>query len=335
MKNNGKYDYLLVGAGLYNAVLARKLADSGKKVLVIDRRAHIAGNCYTKRMSDINVHYYGAHIMHTSDAKVWDFICSYTQMNNYTNRVRVNYEENIYSFPINMNTLNQLYGVVTPEQAQKKIDSVRVSYTNPSNLEEWALSQVGEDIYQIFIKGYTVKQWGKSPKKLPASIIKRLPIRYAYNDNYFNDRYQGIPVGGYTQLFEKLFEGIEIRLSQNYLDQRDYWNSLADTVVYSGSIDEFFDYKFGELEWRSLIFDHQVLEVNDYQGTAVMNYTSQDIPYTRILEHKHFECTSVLPDKGKTVITKEYPADWSRDKEAYYPVRDSRGKSELSNNRSV
>ncbi len=325
------YDFLLVGAGLYNAVLARKLTDAGKKVLVIDKRPHIAGNCYTKKMSDINVHYYGAHIMHTSDSKVWEFICNYTQMNNYTNRVRVNYKEKIYSFPINMNTLNQLYGVVNPQQARDKINAVCVPCENPANLEEWILSQVGKDIYQIFIKGYTTKQWGRSPKELPASIVKRLPIRYTYNDNYFNDRYQGIPAAGYTQFFNKLFEGVEVRLSQNYLDKRDYWNKLANVVVYSGGIDEFFNYKCGELEWRSLTFDHHVLTVNDYQGTGVINYTAQDVPYTRILEHKHFEYTSVLPDQGKTIITKEYPANWSRGKEAYYPVRDSDGKSWLFN----
>jgi len=327
--NNHKYDYLIVGAGLYGAAFARLMHDAGKKVKVIDKRPHIAGNCYTQEVNGIHVHKYGAHIMHTSKKKVWDFILQYTEMNHYTNRVRVRFEDKLYSFPINMNTLNQLYGVLTPEEAKEKLASVKIPNSNPQNLEEYILSIVGPEIYETFIKGYTQKQWGKSPKELPASIIKRLPIRFTYDDNYFNDCYQGIPKNGYTQFFEKLLSGIELELNIDFLENKSEVESLARKIIYCGKIDEFFDYKFGELEWRSLRFDIQELEVNDFQGTAVVNYTAEDVPFTRILEHKHFDQVGVLPEMGHTVITKEYPEEWDRAKEAYYPVRDSMGRSEL------
>ena len=323
------YDYLIVGAGLYGAVFAREMVNAGKKVLIIEKRDHIAGNCYTRNDEGINVHQYGAHIMHTNDHKVWSYIQNYCQLNNYTNRVKANYQGTIYSLPINMNTLHQVYGVITPEQAEKKIESLKVPIDNPKNLQEWMHASVGEELYEMFIKGYTTKQWGKSPTELPASIIKRLPIRLTYNDNYFNDRYQGIPIGGYTQFFEHLLDRIPVQLSTDFLADREYWLNQAKEIVYCGMIDEFLNYQDGELEWRSLRFDHNRLEERNYQGTAVMNYTELDIPFTRVLEHKHFEHTGTLPNLGHTVVTHEYPQEWDRSKEAYYPVRDVNGESAL------
>ena len=323
------YDYLIVGAGLYGSTVARLLSDAGKKVLVIDKRDHIGGNCYTQVIDDIHVHKYGAHILHTNDVDVWSFILRFTEVNNYTNRVRVYHGDRVFSFPINMNTLHQVFGVVTPQQARELINSKKIDIPNPKNLKEWALSQVGEELYNIFIEGYTKKQWGKSPEELPSSIIKRLPIRYTYNDNYFNDQFQGIPSNGYTAMFESMLHEIEVMINTNYLDDKEYWRNQADKVIYCGRIDEYFDYCLGNLEWRSLLFETKSIDMNDFQGAAVVNYAEEKYDYTRILEHKHFQYTSTIPDKNKTVITYEYPAEWNISKEAYYPVRDSQGQSEL------
>ncbi|MBF8964580.1 UDP-galactopyranose mutase [Pontibacter sp. FD36] len=312
------YDYLIVGAGMYGATFAREMTDKGKKCLVIDRRSHIAGNCYTENKEGINIHKYGAHIFHTDDENIWNYVQRFAEFNNFKNSPRVRYKDKIYSFPINLFTLYQIYGVQTPEEARQKLEEVRVKNDNPQNLEEWILSQVGEEIYDIFIKGYTTKQWMKDPKELPSFIIKRLPIRLNFNDNYFFDRFQGIPIGGYTKLFENLLSGIEVQLDTDYFADRDYFDGLADKVVFTGRIDEFYNYRFGELEYRTLRFEHSYHAIEDYQGNAVVNYTELDIPYTRIIEHKHFE----FGKQPYTYVTKEYPEVWQKDSIPYYPIND-------------
>lgn len=316
------YDYLIVGAGLFGSVFARQVTNAGYSCLVIDKRDHVAGNCYTENINGIDVHKYGPHIFHTNNDKVWKYINQFAEFNNYTHHPKVNHDGKIYSFPINLFTLSQLWGVTTPAEAFAKLNSVKVRIDNPASLEEWALSQVGEEIYNIFIRGYTKKQWNKDPKELPASIIKRLPIRLTFDDNYFNDGYQGIPIGGYTKLFERMLESIPIEVGVDYLANRDRYDRIATKVVYTGPIDEFFNNAYGVLEWRSLRFEHELIQDRDFQGTSIMNFTKEDIPFTRIVEHKHFD----LRDQKDTVITREYPQDWNTSREKFYPVNDEKNQ---------
>ena len=321
-----KYDYLIVGAGLFGAVFAYEMNKKGKKCLVIDRRNHIGGNIYCEKIDDINVHKYGAHIFHTSDKEIWEYVNQFAEFNNYVNSPIANYKGEIYNLPFNMNTFSKLWGVVTPKEAAEKIEEQKAEFniTEPKNLEEQAISLIGKDIYMKLIKEYTEKQWGRDCKELPAFIIKRLPVRFTYDNNYFNDRYQGIPVGGYNIIIEKMLENIDVELGVDYLQNKEKYNELADKILYTGMIDEYYDYKFGNLEWRSLKFETEVLPDEDnYQGNAVVNYTSHDQEYTRIIEHKHFEFNKC---KG-TVITKEYPQDWKLGDEAYYPVNDDKNNS--------
>ena len=320
-----QYDYLIVGAGLFGSVFAQQMTLKGKKCLVIEKRNHIGGNVYTEKQEDIQVHKYGAHIFHTSNKKVWDYVNSFVEFNRYTNSPIANYKGNLYNLPFNMNTFYQLWGVKTPEEAQKKIEEQKAEFSyikEPKNLEEQALILGGKDIYEKLIKGYTEKQWGRSAKEIPAFIIKRLPFRFTFDNNYFNDNYQGVPIGGYTLLVEKLLKGIEYRLGVNYLEDKEYWNSIANTIVYTGKIDEFFNNCFGRLDYRSLRFENELLDTPNYQGNAVVNYTEREIPYTRIIEHKHFE----FGTQPKTIITREYPLDISEGEEAYYPINDEKNQ---------
>ena len=287
--------------------------------MVIDRRNHIGGNCYTKNIEQINVHKYGAHIFHTSSKQLWDYINRWAEFNSYRHHLKSKIGNEVYSFPINMMTLHQLWGICTPSEAKQKLDEVCIPIKNPSNLEEWILSKVGYEIYDKFIKGYTKKQWGKHPSSLPASIIQRIPIRLTYNDCYFNDQYQGIPQGGYTQIFNRMLSGINVELGIDYLKDKDYFDSIANKVVYTGALDEFFDYDSGMLEWRSLKFEEEI-HTGDFQGVSVMNYADENIPYTRIIEHKHFE----FGKQSNTVITKEYPQKWSKGLSKIYPVNDEK-----------
>ena len=321
-----KYDYLIVGAGLYGAVFAYEANKRGKKCLVIDRRKHIGGNIYCENINGINVHKYGAHIFHTSDKEIWNYVNQFVEFNNYVNSPIANYKGEIYNLPFNMNTFSKLWGISTPKEAQEKIEEQKSEYniTEPQNLEEQAISLFGIDIYLKLVKEYTEKQWGRDCKELPAFIIKRLPVRFTYDNNYFNDRYQGIPIGGYNKIIEKLLENADIELGVDYLKNKEKYNELADKILYTGMIDEFYDYKLGNLEWRSLKFENEILKNEDnYQGNAVVNYTSHDQKYTRIIEHKHFEFNKC---KG-TVITKEYPQDWKKGDEAYYPVNDEKNNT--------
>lgn len=317
--NKDKYDYIIVGSGIFGSVFAYELNKIGKKVLVVEKRNHIGGNCYTENIENINVHKYGPHIFHTNDKKIWNYINQFAEFNNYINRPKVNYKNNIYSFPINLFTLYQLWGVKTPSEASKKLEQVKIKIDNPSNLEEWILSQIGEEIYNIFIKGYTTKQWGREPKYLPASIIKRLPIRMNFDDNYFNDKYQGIPIGGYTQIFNKMLSGIEIITDVDFLKNKEYFENKTNKIIFTGKIDELYNYEFGKLEYRSLKFENEILD-GDFQGNAVVNYTEQNIPYTRITEHKHFE----FGTQEKTIITKEYSDNYDDTKVPYYPIGDNK-----------
>ena len=320
-----QYDYLIVGAGLFGSVFAQQMTLKEKKCLVIERRNHIAGNVYTEKQEDIQVHKYGAHIFHTSNKEVWDYVNSFVEFNRYTNSPIANYKGKLYNLPFNMNTFYQLWGVKTPEEALKKIEEQKAEFSHikePKNLEEQALILGGKDIYEKLIKGYTEKQWGRPATDIPAFIIKRLPFRFTFDNNYFNDIYQGIPIGGYTLLVEKLLEGIEYKLGVNYLENKEYWDSIADTIVYTGKIDEFFNNSFGRLDYRSLRFENEILDTPNYQGNAVVNYTEREIPYTRIIEHKHFE----FGTQPKTIITKEYPLDISESNEAYYPINDERNQ---------
>lgn len=322
------YDYLIIGSGLYGSVCARELTDLGYKCLVIEKRDHIGGNCYTENIDGINVHKYGPHIFHTSDKGVWDYIRQYADFNHFSYRPRVNYKGKIYSFPINLMTLYQVYGVTTPDEALRKLDDVKVPIDTPKNLEEWILSQVGPDLYNIFVKGYTTKQWNKNPKDLPASIIRRLPIRMTFDDNYYEDIYQGIPIGGYTQIFKGLLKGIEVMLNTDYFENREYFDTLAKKIIYTGPVDRFYDYKFGKLEYRSLRFETMNLPMADYQGVAGMNYTDAEVPYTRIVEHKHFE----FGRQKNTIITREYPENKG---EPYYPINDSANNETYKNYKSL
>lgn len=317
-----KYDYLIVGAGLYGSIFAHEAIKKGKKCLVIDKRTHVGGNIYTEEIEGINMHKYGAHIFHTSNKKVWEYINQFVEFNNYVNSPIAIYKREIYNLPFNMNTFNKLWGVMTPEEARNKIEEQKIKYEllNPKNLEEQAISLIGKDIYEKLIKGYTEKQWGRSAKELPAFIIKRIPVRFTYDNNYFNDRYQGIPIGGYTKIIEKLLEGVEVRLNCNFIDKRKEYEKIAEKIVFTGMIDEYYNYCFGKLEYRTLKFETEILNVENYQGNAVVNYTEKEIPYTRIIEHKHFE----FGKQEKTIITKEYPKEWKNEDEPYYPVNDEK-----------
>ena len=316
------YDYLIVGAGLFGSIFAYEAKKRGKNCLVIDKRPHIGGNIYTKEVEGINVHEYGAHIFHTSNHEVWEYIQQFATFNRYTNSPIARYKDEIYNMPFNMNTFNKLWGVITPEQAKKKIEQqIKESgITDPKNLEEQAISLVGRDIYEKLVKGYTQKQWGRRCDELPSFIIKRLPVRFTYDNNYFNDLYQGIPIGGYTQIIEKMLEGIDIQLNCDYFSNRKELETTANKIVFTGMIDQYYDYCFGELEYRSLRFETEVLEIENYQGNAVVNYNEYEIPYTRIIEHKHFE----YGKQEKTVITREYPATWKIGDEPYYPMNDEK-----------
>lgn len=314
------YDYLIVGAGLYGAVFARELTARGKKCLVIDRRNHIAGNIYTENVSGINVHKYGAHIFHTSDKEVWDYVNQFTEFNNYINSPIAVYKDELYNLPFNMNTFSKMWGVRTPIEAKAKIAEqvATLNISEPRNLEEQALSLVGTDVYTKLVKGYTEKQWGRDCKDLPAFIIKRLPCRFVYDNNYFNDRYQGIPIGGYTAMVQKMLDGVELRLNTDYFDLIQREPNIAEKVVYTGCIDEFFGYKLGVLNYRSVRFETEELPIENFQGNAVVNYTEREVPYTRIIEHKHFE----FGKQPTTVISREYSAEWKPGMEPYYPVND-------------
>ncbi len=319
------YDYLIVGAGLFGAVFAHEMTEKGKKCLVIDKRNHIGGNIYTEEIEGINVHRYGAHIFHTSNKKIWDYVNRFAEFNRYTNCPVARYKDELYNLPFNMNTFNKLWGVVTPDEARAKIaEQVKeAGITEPSNLEEQAISLVGKDIYEKLVKGYTEKQWGKRADQLPSFIIKRLPVRMIYDNNYFNDLYQGIPVGGYTKMVERMLDGVEVRLGCDYFVKKDEYDAMALKTVFTGMIDEYYNYCYGELEYRSLRFETEILDTDNYQGNAVVNYTEYEVPYTRIIEHKHFE----YADAEKTVVTREYPADWKHGDEPYYPMNDEKNNA--------
>ena len=317
-----EYDYLIVGAGLFGAVFAHEMTKKGKKCLVIERRYHIAGNAYTELTENINVHKYGAHIFHTNSKEIWEYINQFADFNRFTNSPVANYKGEYYNLPFNMNTFYQMWGVKTPEEAKAKIEEQKAeaNIENPQNLEEQAISLIGKDIYEKLVKGYTEKQWGRKCEDLPAFIIKRLPVRFTFDNNYFNDLYQGIPIGGYTNIVEKMLEGIEVRLNTNFFDDKEKWMNIADKIIFTGMIDQYYDYCYGELEYRGLNFEFETLDVENYQGNAVINYTDAETPYTRIIEHKHFENS----DSPKTIITKEYPKFWSKGEEAYYPMNDDK-----------
>ena len=332
-----KYDYLIVGSGLYGATFAHFAHKQGKKCLVIDKRAHLGGNIYCENIEGINVHKYGAHIFHTSNKKVWEFVNSIVEFNRYTNSPVANYKGKLYNLPFNMNTFYQMWGVTTPEEAQAKIDEQKAKYNEelriknlelglanePHNLEEQAMLLVGKDIYEKLIKGYTEKQWGRKCTELPAFIIKRLPVRLVFDNNYFNDKYQGIPVGGYNKLIEGLLEGIGTKTDIDFFEDRSYWESIADKIVFTGKIDEFYGYQFGKLNYRTVRFEQEIIDKPNYQGNAVVNYTEREVPYTRVIEHKHFEMFgSEVYDCPKTVISKEYSTEWKDGMEPYYPVND-------------
>lgn len=316
------YDYLIVGAGLYGSTFAYEATKRGKKVLVIDKRNHIGGNIYCENIEGINVHKYGAHIFHTSDKEVWDYVNDIVGFNRYTNQPVANFNGEIYNLPFNMNTFNKLWGVITPEEAKVKIEDQKqkAGIDKPKNLEEQAISLVGTDIYEKLIKGYTEKQWGRSATELPAFIIRRLPVRFSYDNNYFNDLYQGIPIGGYNEIIEKMLEKCDIKLGIDFFEHKDELEKISEKILFTGMIDEFYGYKFGVLEYRSLKFETEILNEENYQGNAVVNYTDRETPYTRIIEHKHFEYGT----QEKTVITKEYPADWKIGDEPYYPINNDR-----------
>ena len=315
-----QYDYLIVGAGLFGAVFAHEATAAGKRCLVVDKRDHIAGNIYTESIEGINVHRYGAHIFHTNNKEVWDYVNRFAVFNRYTNSPIANYHGEIYNMPFNMNTFNKMWGVVTPAEAHAKIEEQRAAHftPEPKNLEEQAINLVGTDIYEKLVKGYTEKQWGRPCTELPAFIIRRLPVRFTYDNNYFNALYQGIPNGGYTRMVEKMLEGIEVRLGVNYLKDKAELDKLAGRVIYTGPIDAYFDYSLGALQYRSVRFETEVLDMPNYQGNAVVNYTDAETPYTRVIEHKHFE----FGDQPKTVISREYSAEWKPGDEPYYPVND-------------
>lgn len=321
----GMYDYLIVGSGLYGAVFAYEMKKKGKKCLVIDKRNHIGGNIYCEKIEDINVHKYGAHIFHTSNKKIWEYINQFAEFNNYINSPIARYKDELYNLPFNMNTFSKMWGIVTPQEAKDIIQSqiADLNITNPENLEEQALSLVGRDVYEKLIKGYTEKQWGRDCRELPAFIIKRLPLRFTYDNNYFNDRYQGIPIGGYTRIIEKMLEGTEVLLNTDYKEFAAKNGNVSNKVLYTGMIDEYFDYQLGVLEYRSVRFEQERYEMDNYQGNAVVNYTDREVPYTRIIEHKHFE----FGKQPVTIISKEYSSEWHKGDEPYYPVNNEKNDS--------
>lgn len=331
------YDYLIVGTGLFGAVFAYKAKQQGKKCLVIDRRPHLGGNIYCEKMEGINVHKYGAHIFHTSNKTVWEFVNSIVEFNRYTNSPVANYKGKLYNLPFNMNTFYQMWGVTTPAEATAKIEEQKAEavarmkeqgVTEPRNLEEQAQLLIGKDIYEALIKGYTEKQWGRKCTELPAFIIKRLPVRLVFDNNYFNDKYQGIPIGGYNVLIERLLEGVETRLNCDFFANREELSAMADKIVFTGAIDEFYHYQFGKLEYRTVNFETEVLDMPNYQGNAVVNYTEKEVPYTRVIEHKHFEMFGAdIEACPKTVISKEYSSEWTEGSEPYYPVNDEKNNS--------
>ena len=321
------YDYLVVGSGLFGAVFARQATDAGKKVLVIDKRPNIAGNVYTEKVEGINFHKYGAHIFHTNNSEVWNYVNRFATFNRFTNSPVANYKGELYSMPFNMYTFNKMWGVVTPEEAAAKIEEQRQEITGePQNLEEQAISLVGRDIYEKLVKGYTEKQWGRDCKELPAFIIKRLPVRLTFDNNYFNALYQGIPIGGYTKMVANLLDGIDVQLNEDYLVDRAKWDALADKVVYTGAVDAFFDYSLGNLEYRSVRFENEVRDIPNFQGNAAVNYTDRETPWTRIIEHKWFEFGKDENgnDLPKTIISREYSSEWKPGDEPYYPVNDEK-----------
>lgn len=321
-----KYDYVIVGSGLFGATFANLAKKDGKKILVIEKRNHIAGNIYTEKIEEINVHKYGAHIFHTDDKEVWNYVNSFVEFNRYTNSPIARYKDEVYNMPFNMNTFAKIWDdVITPEDAKRHIEEERkeMEGKTPKNLEEQAISLVGRTIYEKLVKGYTEKQWNRECIDLPAFIIKRLPVRFIYDNNYFNDKYQGIPIGGYTKLIEKMLEGVEVKIEADFLEKKDYYKSIAKKIVYTGMLDEYFDCKLGRLEYRSLRFDTKILDTENFQGNAVVNYTGREVDYTRVIEHKHFEST---PSK-KTVVTYEYPDDWTEEKEAYYVINDDKNNN--------
>lgn len=320
-----KYDYLIVGAGLYGAVVAHEAAAKGRSCLVIDRREHIAGNIYTREVEGIQVHEYGAHIFHTSDKRIWDYVNQFADFNHYINSPVAVFKDELYNLPFNMNTFSKMWGIRTPQEAKEKIAAqiAGLGITEPKNLEEQALSLVGEDVYRKMVKGYTEKQWGRDCTELPAFIIKRLPLRFTYDNNYFNDRYQGSPAGGYTAMVERMLKGVEVKLGVDYLEHRAEFDGMADRVVYTGQIDRYFGYCEGVLAYRKVRFEQEILDCDNYQGNAVVNYTEREVPYTRIIEHKHFE----FGTQPKTVISKEYPGEWQKGEEPYYPVNDEKNNA--------
>ena len=332
-----KYDYLIVGAGLYGSTFAYLATKQGKRCLVIDKREHVGGNLYCENVEGINVHKYGAHIFHTSNKKVWDFVNSIVEFNRYTNSPVANYKGRMYNLPFNMNTFYQMWGVRTPEEAQAKIEEQRreameamrrEGVSEPRTLEEQALTLIGRDIYERLIKGYTEKQWGRSCKDLPAFIIRRLPVRLVYDNNYFNDKYQGIPIGGYNKLIDRMLEGADVRTGIDFFDDRELWEAKAEKVVFTGKIDEYFGYRYGMLEYRTVSFKQETLDMANYQGNAVVNYTDREVPYTRVIEHKHFEMFGQeVYDNPKTVVSREFSTEWKPGMEPYYPVNDERNNS--------
>ncbi len=329
-----KFDYLIVGSGLYGAVFARLATDRGYKCLVIEKRSHIGGNVYCENIEGINVHKYGAHIFHTSNKRVWDFVNSFVEFNRFTNCPIANYQGELYNLPFNMHTFNKMWNITTPEEAIAKITQQKekviqkmhqAGHTEPQNLEEQALTLVGKDIYEKLIKGYTEKQWGRKCTELPPFIIRRLPVRFIYDNNYFNDAYQGIPIGGYNKLINKLLEGIEVKTSTNFFDNRALWEKIAKKILFTGKIDEFYNYQYGKLEYRTVRFEHEIIDTPNYQGNAVMNYTEREVPYTRIIEHKHFEMFGEeVYTNPKTVISREYSTEWTDGSEPFYPVNDTK-----------
>jgi len=323
-----EYDYLIVGSGLFGSVFAHEANKRGEKCLIIEKRNHKGGNVYCEEKEGINVHKYGAHIFHTNDKSIWDYVNSFVEFNGFTNSPLANYKGEFYNLPFNMNTFYKLWGTKTPEEAKSKIDEQikELNITRPKNLEEQALSMVGSDIYYKLIKGYTEKQWGRSAKDLPAFIIKRLPVRFTYNNNYFKDKYQGIPQGGYNKLIDGLLNGIDVKTNIDYFSDKAIWNQKARKIVFTGKIDEFYNYKFGKLNYRSLKFEHETIDIQNFQGNAVINYNEIEVPFTRIIEHKHFE----FGRQNKTIITREFPQEWSESKEPYYPINDDNNNKRYS-----
>ena len=332
-----KYDYLIVGSGLFGSIFAYEANKKGKKCLVIDKRSHIGGNIYTENIDGINVHKYGAHIFHTSNKEVWNYIQQFAEFNRYTNSPVARYKDELYNLPFNLNTFSRMFNLITPQDIERKLDEerkeglVKLNGREPSNLEEQAISLVGTTVYEKLIKGYTEKQWGMPCTELPTFIIKRLPVRMIYDNNYFNDKYQGIPIGGYTQIIEKMLDGIDIKLNYDFFEHKEELENIADKIVFTGPIDKYYDYKFGQLEYRSVRFETEEIDVDNYQGNAVVNYTEREIPYTRIIEHKHFEQGKQLgnevkegPSVGKTIISREYSDKWDSLKEPYYPINNEK-----------